>query len=82
MMTAVKFLKNGSTVEGKEIFLVVSSGYELTKLYNEFETVHIVPRGNIRQPTRDYLISQTDSLMSAYIFLDQEDAFLFRIKYN
>jgi hypothetical protein len=48
----------------------------------DLDTAVIVPRGNITTTSEQYLLEKTNQLVSAYIFLDSEEAMLFRIKYT
>ena len=80
MKPAVAFLKNGSIVEGKEVFLVSMLGKKFIDL--DLDTAVIVPRGNITTTTEQYLQDKMDQMVSAYIFLDSKEAMLFKIKYT
>jgi|TARA_R110002050_G_scaffold62912_5_gene137937 hypothetical protein len=48
----------------------------------DLDTAVIVPRGNITTTSEQYLLEKTTQLVSAYIFLDEKEAMLFRIKYT
>ncbi len=80
MKPAVAFLKNGSIVEGREVFLVTMLGKNFIDL--DLDTAIIIPRGNITTTTDRYLADKINQMVSAYIFLDSEEAMLFRIKYT
>jgi hypothetical protein len=80
MKPAIAFLRHGSTVEGREVFLVTILGKAFIDL--DLDTAVIVPRGNITTTSEQYLLEKTTQLVSAYIFLDEKEAMLFRIKYT
>jgi len=80
MKPAVAFLRNGSTIEGREVFLVTMLGKNFIDL--DLDTAIIVPRGNITTGTEQYLSEKINQMVSAYVFLDSEEAMLFRIKYT
>ena len=80
MKPAVAFLRNGSTIEGREIFLVTMLGKNFIDL--DLDTATIVPRGNITTTIEQYLSEKINQMVSAYIFLDSKEAMLFRIKYT
>lgn len=80
MKPAVAFLKNGSIVEGREVFLVSMLGKKFIDL--DLDTAIIVPRGNITTTTEQYLRDKMNQMVSAYIFLDSKEAMLFKIKYT
>ena len=80
MKPAVAFLKNGSIVKGREVFLVTMLGKNFIDL--DLDTAIIIPRGNITTTTDRYLADKINQMVSAYIFLDSEEAMLFRIKYT
>lgn len=80
MKPAIKFLRHGSIVEGREVFLATMLGKHFVEL--DLDTAIIVPRGNITTTTEQYLQDKIEQLVSAYIFLDSEEAMLFRIKYT
>lgn len=74
------YLKNGS-VNDKHVFLVAAYGSKALELLEEFTSITIVPRGNIKTTTDVYLQQHRDSLVTLYLFLNEEEAFIFRIKY-
>lgn len=76
----MSYLKNGS-VNDSHIFLVSTTGKNALELYKEFDSLLIVPRGNIKTSVENYLIENKNNLITLYAFLDQTDAFLFKIKY-
>ena len=80
MKPAVAFLRNGSTIEGREIFLVTMLGKNFIDL--DLDTATIVPRGNITTTPLEHFAYHNKSIVSAYLFLDEEEAMLFRIKYT
>jgi hypothetical protein len=82
MNTKVKHLKNGSVIEGEEIFLVSMLGQELIELLKELPSATLVPRGNITTAPLEHLSQHKDLLVSAYIKLSEEEAMLFSIKYK
>jgi|TARA_R110002074_G_scaffold235349_1_gene407241 hypothetical protein len=82
MKTIVKHLKGGSVIEGKEIFLVAMTGKYFLELLRELDTATLVPRGNITTTPLEHLAHNIESVVSAYIFLNEEEAMLFRIKYT
>lgn len=81
MKIAVLYLKNGSIIDGEEVFLVTASGFYFSELYSQFHTLKVVPRGNLKQPLDVYLCQIGSRLISAYVFLSEEEAFLYRIKH-
>ena len=81
MSTKVKHLKNGSVIEGEEIFLVSMLGQEIIELLNELPSAVLVPRGNITSAPLEHLFQHKDLLVSAYIKLSEEEAMLFSMKY-
>ena len=81
MSTKVKHLKNGSVIEGEEIFLVSMIGKEMLELLNELTTATLIPRGNITTTPIEHISYHKDSYVSAYIKLSEEEAMLFSMKY-
>jgi|TARA_B110000495_G_scaffold203387_1_gene226858 hypothetical protein len=82
MKTIVKHLKGGSVIEGKEIFLVAMAGKHFLELLRELDTALLVPRGNITTTPLEHLAHNIEAIVSAYVFLNEEEAMLFRIKYT
>jgi hypothetical protein len=82
MNTIVKHLKGGSVIEGREVFLIAMPGKHLIELLEELHTATLVPRGNITTTPLEHFAYHNKSIVSAYLFLDEEEAMLFRIKYT
>ena len=82
MKTIVKHLKGGSVIKGKEIFLVAMAGKHFLELLRELDTALLVPRGNITTTPLEHLAHNIEAIVSAYVFLNEEEAMLFRIKYT
>lgn len=80
MKPAVKFLKNGSIEEDREVFLVTMLGKHFIDL--DLDTAIIVPRGNITTSVEQYLASKENQQVAAYVFLDAKEAMIFKIKHT
>jgi hypothetical protein len=73
------FLQNSSGDSSLEVFLCLGKGYEILSILDNYPSAVIVPRDNIRKNCVKYLEDYSSVMVSAYVFVNAEDALFFRI---
>ena len=69
MKPAIAFLRHGSTVEGREVFLVTMLGKAFIDL--DLDTAVIVPRGNITTTSEQYLLEKNTTFLVLHSIVNE-----------